>query len=658
MTLFDSTGPLPDIDREPLDSVIAQLWVKRETEPDAVLEACVAARERARREENEVAELVISMTEAMAAYSARGTSNAAEIFPAVDARLAELGEGLWRIRLSRGVSVMHILRSETAQARELIEQGIALSREIGDTEQEAGGWLNLGSLERRLGNLPRALEHCLHAASLFEELAVSPGLAGVYGNIGLIHQAMGENDLALEYQRRALKVAEEFGEELMAARALSNIGMIHARKGEHERALEYFHRSLAIRRTTRKQLDIAISIGSVAGSEYHLGRYDDALAHYREALEIRKALNDRESIAMTLGNIGNVLRELGRHDEALELQTEALRIAEDFGMPSLTGGLHGYLVKTYEALGRHDLALEHIRAEYRFEREISGTEARRQVQILESTRQVELARKESEIERLRNVELAQALAQLKQAQTQLVHSEKMASLGQLTAGIAHEINNPVNFIGASVSPLRRDIRQVLNGELDDVERSEVVDEIEQLLDGIAEGATRTAEIVRGLRTFSRLDEDAMKLVDLRDGIVSTLALLRPRLGHDIRIELELEGLPPVDCRPGQINQAFMNILSNAIDAVGTEGTIRIAGARVGAAVRIVVCDSGCGMTADQLARIYEPFYTTKEVGKGTGLGLAITHSIIREHGGTIEFESTVGIGTTCTVTLPLPAGAQ
>jgi two-component system, NtrC family, sensor kinase len=649
---FDAPKPLPDPLHDPLDDVIERLWTIRDVEPASVIHACSGARDRARREENELAELVLTMTEAMAKFGQSGETLAAEIFPAIDARLAELGAVRWRMRLGRGVSVMYLLRSRNVEAREMIEQGIELARELGDIDEEAACVLNLANLERRSGNLPKSLELGMRAASLFEQVGSSRGLAAIYGNIGLIHQQMGELELALEYQERSLAIAEALNDQLVTARAYSNIGIIHSRSGRHEIALDFFERALAIRRTIPIQLQLAISIGSVALGKFRLGRHEESLADFEEALAIRRSINDREGIAATLGNIGNVLVGLERFDEAVALQQEGLAIAEELGMPSLLLMLHGYLADTFEACGRFDQALAHLRNQHRLEKEISGAEARRQVQALESARQVDLARKESEIERLRNVELASALADLKRAQAQLVHSEKMASLGQLTAGIAHEINNPINFIGASISPLRRDLRQIMSDELAPAERAEVLDEIERLMDGIAEGVARADGIVKGLRSFSRLDEDIPKFVDLREGIETTLAFLKPRLGS-IVVRREYGDLPPVECYPGQINQATVNLLANAIDACHGEGTITVGTSVEGEHACLTFADTGAGILPEHLERIFEPFFTTRDVGKGTGLGLAITHAIVENHRGSIRVESTPGEGSRFVVKLPL-----
>lgn len=268
-----------------------------------------------------------------------------------------------------------------------------------------------------------------------------------------------------------------------------------------------------------------------------------------------------------------------------------------------------------------------------------------------------------------------ALGELKEAQSQLVQSEKMASLGQLTAGIAHEINNPINFVSANVRPLQRDIASLLellgrysaldaaNGIADELEKIRelreeleidyVVNEIDQLIKGIDDGARRTAEIVRGLRNFSRADESDLKRIDVHEGIDSTLVLLQNSYKERIEVAKEYGKLPDIECYPGQLNQVFMNLLTNAVQAIEGRGTITIRTAREAETVRISISDTGVGIPEEIRQKIFDPFFTTKDVGKGTGLGLSITLGIIRKHGGTIELDSVPGAGTTFHLRLPV-----
>lgn len=274
-----------------------------------------------------------------------------------------------------------------------------------------------------------------------------------------------------------------------------------------------------------------------------------------------------------------------------------------------------------------------------------------------------------------NEELNTTLDHMKAMQSQLVQSEKMASLGQLTAGIAHEINNPINFVNGSIFPLQRDIDDIINildqyehfiekqklkSHFKEVEKLKeeleadfLIDEIHSLLDGIKEGADRTTAIVKGLRNFSRLDEDDMKLANLNEGIESTLLILNNKLKQKVTIKKDLGEIPEIICYPGKINQVFMNIINNACDAIEKTGTIFIKSEKANEHIIIRIKDNGYGMPQKVKERIFEPFYTTKDVGEGTGLGLSISFGIIENHKGKIEVESEPGKGTEFIISLPL-----
>jgi len=280
-----------------------------------------------------------------------------------------------------------------------------------------------------------------------------------------------------------------------------------------------------------------------------------------------------------------------------------------------------------------------------------------------------------------NQELNITLENLKATQTQLVESEKMASLGQLTAGIAHEINNPINFVTSNINPLKRDIEMVLEA-LNVIENVGVSDsspadklkqikaykkeldldyltsEIRHLIKGINDGASRTAEIVKGLRFFSRLDEDNLKKADINEGLESTMAVVNNLLNNKIKIIKEFSDLPKVECYPGKLNQVFLNIITNAIYAIqkrfgkDTGGEIVIITSYDEKNISIKIKDNGTGMDAQTQKKVFEPFFTTKDVGEGTGLGMSIAYNIIKKHNGTINVNSVQGEGTEFVLQIP------
>jgi signal transduction histidine kinase len=274
----------------------------------------------------------------------------------------------------------------------------------------------------------------------------------------------------------------------------------------------------------------------------------------------------------------------------------------------------------------------------------------------------------------RTRELQETLDELRRTQAQLVHREKMASLGQFVAGIAHELNNPLAFVEGNLHFLRQ-YMETLADALAAFEREasaadprtqerlaklreefdldDVVDDLESVFGGCADGIQRATTLVADLRSFSRLDDGDRGELDLCESLDSTLNILRSRLG---RVELvrDFEPLPFVECLGAQINQVFLNLVANAVDATDGAGRVTIRTRSLdGEKVAVEIEDDGCGMDAATMERIFEPFYTTKEVGSGTGLGLSISYGIVERHRGKIEVESQVGRGTCFRVILPV-----
>jgi len=271
----------------------------------------------------------------------------------------------------------------------------------------------------------------------------------------------------------------------------------------------------------------------------------------------------------------------------------------------------------------------------------------------------------------RTQQLQDALLKLQSAQTQLVQSEKMASLGQLVAGIAHEINNPVGAIYANMPPLEAyiaDIKgtvefaqrcmdepsaQKLNAHMEDIDYVFITDDLAKLLNSQKQAADRIRNIVLSLRNFSRLDQGEVKTVRLEEGLDSTLQMLYHNYKDRITVEKDYALNEPVECYAGELNQVFMNILANAIQAIPDKGRIFIATARINDQAIISIADTGTGMSAEVSKKIFDPFFTTKEVGEGTGLGLSISYGIIEKHHGALTVESELNRGTRFIIALPL-----
>lgn len=290
--------------------------------------------------------------------------------------------------------------------------------------------------------------------------------------------------------------------------------------------------------------------------------------------------------------------------------------------------------------------------------------------------------------RQRTAQLEETLAELQRAQAQLVQTEKMSSLGQMVAGLAHELNNPVNFIHANSLHVQTYVRDLLklveayrdrvgasDADLraleDDMDLDFLMEDFPQLLGSIQMGSTRIRDLVLSLRNFSRLDEADYKRADLHEGIENTLTILAGQLkGTSRRVTKEVVRhygpMPPVECYPGLLNQVMMNLLNNASDALDGRAMACVANPQLerpcitirtaveGDRAIVAITDNGEGMTPGVQSRLFDPFFTTKPVGKGTGLGLAISYQIVVErHGGELTCHSVPGVGSTFTVAIPL-----
>lgn len=245
--------------------------------------------------------------------------------------------------------------------------------------------------------------------------------------------------------------------------------------------------------------------------------------------------------------------------------------------------------------------------------------------------------------------------ELQETQNQLMQAEKLKSLGQLVAGVAHELNNPIGFVHANLQLLDEFIEKLASAQESGADATRYRDAITKLLTRSREGTERVKQIVQDLRTFSRTDQADLQMAQLTDEIDSTLALMEPRFKGHIEVIRDYRPLPEVNCYPGQLNQVFLNLLMNATDVLEDGGTITIRARPIEDGVRLEFEDTGPGIPPEIQSRIFDPFFTTKEVGKGTGLGLSLSHGIIERHGGRIQVRSVPGRGTTFVIELPLAA---
>lgn len=256
---------------------------------------------------------------------------------------------------------------------------------------------------------------------------------------------------------------------------------------------------------------------------------------------------------------------------------------------------------------------------------------------------------------------------IKQAERQLYQAEKMASVGQLAAGVAHEINNPIGFIRSNLGTAKAYVQNfsqlaplIKSGVVDQLaavwnegDMDFVLEDFSSLLNESISGADRVARIVADLKGFSNIDHTEEEVISINDCITSVCNVAASRIPAGVHVVMQLEQTPPLRCRPGHLNQVFLNLLLNALQAVGEQGKIRIRTESITGVILVHVIDTGIGITEENMLRIFDPFFTTHDVGHGTGLGLTVCRDIVQAHGGSIVVESKKNEGSHFTVYLPL-----
>ncbi|MEW6518999.1 MAG: ATP-binding protein [Thermodesulfobacteriota bacterium] len=280
-----------------------------------------------------------------------------------------------------------------------------------------------------------------------------------------------------------------------------------------------------------------------------------------------------------------------------------------------------------------------------------------------------------------HAQLQKAYDELHEAQSRILQQEKMASVGQLAAGVAHEINNPTGFIISNLNTLRKYVARLVEfqhfqqealarfaviapetgrnilAEVDQQRKTLKIGlltaDLDSLIQESLEGGDRVKRIVQNLKSFARVDDQEEKMANINDGLESTLNIIWNELKYKATVTKKYGEIPQILCNPGQLNQVFMNLLVNAAQAIEKRGEIHLETRREDDFLVIVISDSGCGIPEKTLSRIFEPFFTTKEVGKGTGLGLSICYDIVKKHGGEIGVASRVGQGSRFTIRLPI-----
>lgn len=566
------------------------------------------------------------------------------------------------------LGIAYMLQGEFGEALRYFAQTLKQCKDSGHKTGEALTCINIANLYTGQGNYPKALEHTYAALTIYQELGDEPSIGYALGMLGDINKELGHYNVAAEYYAKVLEQRQANSDLFGEATACYQLGSVTALLGNHDKAAEYLLRALEICEA-KGYISLMANVFLELGELHTLqGRYQDA----EEALQLgsKHAETSGHKHLHNKFLLYNGRLEVARNqpDMALPLLLSGFELATELGLEDDLCKLSLLLSQCYEELGKTAEALKYYKQYHELNQKLQGAESTRLIASMQYSHQIEQKTQEAEIERLKHVELKKAYDELKQAQTRLVQQEKLVSLGRLVTGIAHELQNPLNFV-TNFSSLSLEMVEELNTITDKEERAEIIQDIVDNLAKVNVHGNRAGAIVKGMLELKR-DRNGAPQPLLLSRLVNEFVPLAWNNYRSKCTDLKVDILifPPekeVAARVVSVDlgRALISIVNNALDAVresvAVQGdmykpTIQVTLAAEGDNALITITDNGQGIPKDKLVLIFEPFYTTKTTGSGNiGLGLSLAHDMIVAQGGGIKVDSEPGFGTSFTISLPL-----
>jgi two-component system NtrC family sensor kinase len=569
--------------------------------------------------------------------------------------LVNMGFGLWFL-------------SDHGAAVEKLSAAQSLFEELDDRTGYMRALVALLGVQKDRGSYDQSLSNSLVCLKYFRE--TGDALWECLSLLGLqtLYYDVGDYAKCLQCSEEVTHVAEAIGKQWIVARALVHKGTALRKRGEDNEAASCFERSLRIFESEGNRMGEARALTDLGVIYQRRGESDRALEYHRRALVIREAIGQKQAQCTSLVHLGDLYLEQEDVTTALEFLNRALETATAIGSKPRIYRAHHALARAYEHERRFAEALEHHRKYQETKEEVFSDETTAHLKDLQTQFEVEAKEKEAEIERLRNVELKEKndrlealLAELRATQAQLVHAEKMASLGKLVAGVAHELNSPLGALSCAndvVAQCLVKLREILDeGEsIEVVRESRELRKVMALLEDdtqvISRASSRLSELVNNLRRFARLDEAEFQKADIREGLDSALELLKGQISDGIELVKDYADVPEIMCYPGELNQVFLALLTNAAEAIPERGTIRVEVRHEEPAITVAISDTGKGIPKGRLSTLFDFDFSSGRSRVKLGSSLATAHKIVQGHGGGISVTSEAGRGSVFTVRLP------
>ena len=603
-------------------------------------------------------------------------------------------------------------------------EALKIREEIGDKAGIAACYNNMGNIYSALDNYPEALKNFFTALKIKEEIGDKKSIANSYNNLGNAYYSQHDYAQALKYQLAALKIRQEMDDKSGIASSYNNIGVIYDDNGNYSDALKYQLASLKIKNEIGDAEGIATTYDNIGLIHLHQQDYHKALQYFLAYLKSSEEIEAKSSIADAYNNIGSVYTKLGNISDASLYLNKGLLMAKEVGSVDFIKSAYEGMARLDSVQGNFKQSLEHYKQyiiyrdslfneentkklvqsqmQYEFDKKESQGKAEQEKKDAEAKRTKNIQyltiaalgiivlaviviafiqyrhnkhkQKANEVLRQQKEKLESTLTELKSTQDQLIHSAKMASLGELTAGIAHEIQNPLNFVN-NFSEVSKELLDEMKTELDNGNGSDaknIADDVIQNLEKINHHGKRADAIVKGMLQHSRTSNGQREATD-----INSLADEYLRLSyHGLRAKDKSfnAGMhSDFDPAAGKINimaqdvgRVILNLINNAFYAAtekkkslstelssGFMPAVTVSTKKTEDSIEIRVSDNGNGVPQKVIDKIFQPFFTTKPAGQGTGLGLSLSYDIIKAHGGEIKVESKEGEGSVFLITLPL-----
>jgi len=589
-----------------------------------------------------------------------------------------------------------------------LNRALKIRKEIGDKKRTAFTLNEIGNVYSSMSNFEKSLESYFQSLKIKEELKDKRGIAITLNNIGNIHSDIGNNDKALEYYQKSLKIQEEINNRSGIAFSLLTIGQIYSRNKDYEKALEYCNRALLIRKEIGDKKGIASLLGAIGNIYFYKDKMETALAHYLEAVKLQTEIEDKNGLASSYKDLGDVFFNLKNIDKALKYYQKSINYSQEINSPELLQYSYKSVSNAYYEKGNYKKAFDFFKlyatlndsffhddltnkiAEMQIKYETEKKEKEIEILTKEQEKQIQfrnflifisglifivailllylyrLKKREfiqqknveeqiTEINRSLEIRVQQELKKRQKQQSLLIQKSKLESLGRLSAGIAHEINQPVTRLSLGLDNIL--VRKSLH-KLDD-------QYLENKCNVLFEDIERIRNIIEHIRTFSRDQSSSlMEKIDINKVIQNSIRLIQTQYkNHNVELDLDLEkNIGHILGNQFKLEQVILNMLSNSKDSVDEKfkkipdseirKTIKIRTFLDDKKTNIEIEDNGLGIPEKEKEKIFDPFYTTKSTHKGTGLGLSISYGIIKEMEGEISVESEIGEYTKMRIALP------